>query len=94
MRSREIRIEFPSIMRGDPCPVVDSAKMMIICLYIAVGIPVSRGEKLPAQRPHASDPHADDRRRPLQHGPQLLQQARQIRHENGRVGRGEPGDFF
>lgn len=61
---------------------------------VPVGVLVPGGAKRAGERPHAGDPHADDSGRLVLHRPTILQQAREVRHEDGRLGRRELGDLF
>lgn len=67
---------------------------IIFTIYLPVGIPIARRTQRAAERPHAGDPDPHDRGGALQHGSPVLQQAGQVRHEDGRVGGRELGDIF
>ena len=55
-----------------------------------MGILIGGRAAVPADRPHANDQDADDRRRPLHDRQELLRQDREVRPPHGHLGRREP----
>lgn len=74
--------------------IVIGFRLINLIQFCPVGVPIARGAQCTPQRPDAGYPDSDDSWRSLQHGQNVFQQAREVRHENGCLGRREFGNIF